>query len=61
MCKVGSSEIIINPRRACAARVTVVVLCVSMTIFALLATRRLLSDTNNFSGTGATILKWQFS
>ena len=43
---------IINPRRACAARVTVVVLCVclsvclSTTILALYATRRLMSDTN---------------
>ena len=43
--------IIINPRRACAARVTVVVLCVclSATILALQATRRVMSDTNSFS------------
>ena len=43
----------INPRRACAARVTVVVLCVclSTTILALQATRRLMSDTNSFSAT----------
>ena len=46
---------IINPRRACAARVTVVGLCVclfvclSTTILALQATRRLMSDTNSFS------------
>ena len=44
----------INPRRACAARVTVVVLCVclfvclSATILALQATRRVMSDTNSF-------------
>ena len=46
---------IINPRRACAARVTVVGLCVclSATILALQATRRLMSDTNSFSGTWA--------
>ena len=39
---------IINPRRACAARVTVVCLCVcvSATILALQATRRLMSDNN---------------
>ena len=49
----------INPRRACAARVTVVVLCVclfvclSTTILALQATRRLMSDTNSFSATRA--------
>ena len=45
-------QILINPRRACAARVTVVVLCVclsvclSTTILALQATRRLMSDTS---------------
>ena len=50
---------VINPRRACAARVTVVVLCVclsvclSTTILALRATRRLMSDTNSFSATRA--------
>ena len=53
----------INPRRACAARVTVVGLCVclfvclsvclSTTILALQATRRLMSDTNSFSATRA--------
>ena len=53
----------INPWRACAARVTVVVLCVclsvcvsvclSTTILALQATRRLMSDTNTFSATRA--------
>ena len=46
---------VVNPLRACAARVTVVVLCVclsvclSATILALQATRRLMSDTNSFS------------
>ena len=50
---------IINPRRACAARATVVVLCVclfvclSTTILAPRATRRLMSDTNRFSTTRA--------
>ena len=50
---------VINPRRACAARVTVVVLCVcpsvclSATILGLQATRRLMSDTNSFSATRA--------
>ena len=58
--------IIINPWRACAARVTVVVLCVclfvclSTTILALQATRRLLSDTNSFSATRARKLMWRF-
>ena len=48
--------VIFNPRRACAARVTVcacVCDCVSATILALQATRRLMSDTNSFSGTWA--------
>ena len=51
--------VLINPRRACAARVTVVGLCVclfvclSATILALQATRRLMSDTNSFSATRA--------
>ena len=50
---------LINPRRACEARVTVVGLCVrpsvrlSTTILALQATRRLMSDTNSFSATRA--------
>ena len=50
---------VINPRRACAARVAVVVLCdclyfcVSPTILALQATRRLMSDTNNVCATRA--------
>ena len=57
---------LINPRRACAARVTVVVLCVcvsvcvSTTILAPLATRRLMSDTNRFSATRAGKIMWRF-
>ena len=58
----------INPRRACAARVTVVVLCVcvsacvcvSTTILGLQATRRLMSDTNRFSATRAGKIMWRF-
>ena len=52
-------ELLVNPRRACAARVTVVGLCVcpsvclSTTILAPQATRRLMSDTNSFSATRA--------
>ena len=48
---------VINPRRACTARVTELDLCVclsvclSSTILALQATRRLISDTNRFSAT----------
>ena len=61
---------LINPRRACAARVTVVVLrvsvclsvclfvCLSPTILALQATRRLMSDTNSFSATKARKTMW---
>ena len=41
---------IINPRRACAARVTVV---------ELQATRRLMSDTNSFSATRARKIMWR--
>ena len=46
---------VINPRRACAARVTVVGLCVclSTTILALQAAKRRMSDTNSFSATRA--------
>ena len=53
------TSIIINPRRACPARVTVVVLCVclfvclSTTILELQATRRFMSDTNSFSAARA--------
>ena len=64
---------IINPRRACAARVTVVVLCVCLsvclsdysrtttTLLALRATRRLMSDTNRFSATRAGKNKGDFA
>ena len=47
------NKLVINPRRACAARVTVVVqgVCLSPTILALHTTRRLMSDTNSFSAT----------
>ena len=52
----------INPRRACAARVTVVCLCVrlSTTILAPRDTRRLMSDTNRFSATRAGKIMWRF-
>ena len=55
--------IIINPRRACAARVTVVVVsfCLSVCLLPrflpLRATRRPISDTNGFSATLALFLK----
>ena len=56
--------IIINPRRACAARVTVVVLsfCLSVCLSVCYhvfcrATRRPISDTNGFSATLALFLK----
>ena len=57
---------LVNPRRACAAWVTVVVLCVclsvclSTTILGLQATRRLLSDTNIFSATRVSTIMWRF-
>ena len=56
------SRSLVNPRRACAARVTVVVLCVcvSTTILGLQATRRLMSDTNSFSATRARKIMWRF-
>ena len=49
--------ITINPRRTCSTRITVLGLCdflsvcLSTTILALQATRRLMSDTNSFSAT----------
>ena len=59
--------LIINPRRACAARVTVVVLsfCLSVCLSVCLlprflplrATRRPISDSNGFSATLALFLK----
>ena len=60
------SIVVVNPRRACAARVTVVGLCVclsvclSTTILALQAMRRLMSDTNSFSATRAWKIMWRF-
>ena len=54
---------VINPRRACAARVTVVVcvsVCLSATILALQATRRLMSDASSFSATRAGKIMWRF-
>ena len=63
---VHTAHTVINPRRACAARVTVVVLCVclsvclSTTILALQATTRLMSDTNSFSATRARKIMWRF-
>ena len=62
----GFALYFINPRRACAARVTVVVLCVclsvclSTAILGLQATRRLMSDTNIFSATRAGKIMWLF-
>ena len=56
-----------NPRRACAARVTVVILCVclfvcqSTTILALQATRRLMSNTKSFSAARATKIFGDFA
>ena len=56
----------INPRRACAARVTVVVLsfCLSVCLLPrflpLRATRRPISDTNWFSATLDLFLKERF-
>ena len=58
---------IINPRRACAARVTVLGLCVSVSvclsvsILALQAMTQLMSDANSFSKTSARKLKWRFA
>ena len=53
--EIQDSGAIINPRRASACPVTVVVLCVclSTTTHYNHATRRLMSDTNSFSATRA--------
>ena len=57
---------IVNPRRACAARVTVLGLsmclsvCLSTLILALQATRRPMSYTNGFRSTSAGIIKRRF-
>ena len=59
--------IIINPRRACAARITVVVLCVCVCLsgHAILAVRAIkkciMKDTIVLSVRFAAILKWRFS
>ena len=66
MYNVCTCAYLVNPRRACAARVTVVALCVclsvcvSATILGLQATRRLMSDTNSFSATRAGKIMWRF-
>ena len=58
---------IINPQRACAAKVTVVGLsvclsvCLSTRILALQATRRPISDTSGFRTMRAWNVKWRFS
>ena len=56
------SSPIVNPRRACAARVTVLSLsvCLSTTILTLQATKRNQRDTNYTSATSAREIKWQF-
>ena len=57
---------VINPRRACAARVTVVVLsfrpsvCLLPRFHPLRARRRPISDTNGLSATLALFFKWHF-
>ena len=62
----SSCSFIFNPRRACAARVTVlglclcVSVCLSTLILALQARKRLMSDTNIFSDTSAQKVNWRF-
>ena len=65
----SKNRYLINPRRACAARVTVVVLSVRQSvrlsvcahsILGLQATRRLMSDTNSFSATRERKIMWRF-
>ena len=62
-----ASDYVINPRRACAARVTVLGLCVclcvcvSTLISALRGTKWMMSDTNGFCITSARKIKWRFS
>ena len=62
---INPETIFINPRRACATRVTVVVLSVRLSVCAhsilgLQATRRLMSDTNSFSATRERKIMWRF-
>ena len=57
---------IINPRHACAARVTVIVSCVSVclsahAILAVHAIKSITKDTIVLSVRFAAILKWRFS
>ena len=57
---------VVNPQHACAARVTVVILCVCLSvrlsrlILALQASDWLMSNTNGSSATSAQKLMWQF-
>ena len=53
---------VVNPWRSCAARVTVVVLCASLSplILALQAANRLVSNTNSSGATSARKLMWRF-
>ena len=57
------AQALINPRRTCAARVTVLIrhsVCLTL-ILELQATKQLIkSDTNGFSATWARILMWRF-
>ena len=61
------SDGVVNPRRACAARVTVLGLsvclsvCLSARVLALQATWRPMSGTNRLWTTGRWILTWRFS
>jgi len=59
-----SLENIINPRRACTARVTVLGLCVCVCLsplfLALQGPSQLISDTNGSSATRAWKIMWQF-
>ena len=49
---VGTS--IVNPRRACAARVTVLGLCVCMSVSSNLASRAIMRPTRNTNGFSVT-------
>ena len=61
-------HLLINPRCACAATVTVLGLCVCLSacvclsplILALQAPNRLMSDTNGSSATSARKIMWRF-
>ena len=64
LCDNLHKQVFINPRRACAARVTVVVFCLSVCYHVfrryIRAKRRPISDTNGFSATLALFLKQRF-